>query len=283
MKISPKNIVNQIVDKIKPIYEESEARAIGRMILEELFEVNSTDLVLNKEIELTRGNLEKLPEIIARLLNHEPIQHILGYAWFMGKKYRVGPDVLVPRQETEELVDLILRENDKPGLKILDIGTGSGCIGISLEYLLPDADVHALDVTESSLKIAAENAQNNDVNITFYQVDILKEFPPLDEIDLIVSNPPYVTEKEKVNIKKNVLDYEPEEALFVPDDDPLVFYHRIADLALQKLKVGGRLYFELNESLGPETEQLLLGKGFKEVKTYKDLNGKDRMAVGVKF
>jgi release factor glutamine methyltransferase len=239
------------------------------------------------------------------LPQEKPIQYILGEAWFYGLPFKVTESTLIPRPETEELVEWIIeslkfkvksQKNIEPSLShraesrcelsILDIGTGTGCIPIALKTNLPEAEVFAIDVSEKALEIAKQNARQNKTNINFIQTDILQvedflslraESRSLSKLDVIVSNPPYVRNLEKVEIKKNVLDYEPHLALFVEDNDPLIFYRKMAELALQSLKPNGLLFFEINQYLGQETVEMLQQLGYKNIELRKDLMGNDRM------
>jgi release factor glutamine methyltransferase len=226
---------------------------------------------------------EKFLKAITRLKNYEPIQYIIGDTEFYGLVFKVNPSVLIPRPETEELVDWIIKDcEDDKKINILDIGTGSGCIAISLAKNLPNAKVFALDVSNEALKTANQNAINNGVEVEFIEADILS-YNSLDiQFDLIVSNPPYVRELEKQMMSANVLDHEPHLALFVEDDDALLFYRKITDVAADILKPNGQLFFEINESLGESTKQLLDNSNYKNIELKKDIFEKDRMIKAVK-
>lgn len=216
-----------------------------------------------------------------RLKRGEPIQYIIGKAPFYGREFLVSPATLIPRNETEELVHLIIKENPQQGLRILDIGTGTGCIPISLFLEMKEPEVYALDISLEALKVARQNAKSLKAEVNFLQGDILRERIPLESLDILVSNPPYIPEKGKAEMHKNVLDFEPGLALFVPDEDPLLFYRRIAELGREHLKKGGRLYFEIHEDFGPETVDLLESMGYQEVRLIQDLNGKNRIVTAV--
>ena len=221
-----------------------------------------------------------LDEIILRLNQGEPIDYILGYTYFYGLKIEVNKDTLIPRPETEELVELILNENQtRSGLKILDIGTGSGCIALALKSKLVDTEVTAIDVSGVAIEIAQKNSVHLDLNINFIQLDILNEhlWSKLANYDIIVSNPPYIAQEEKKHMTSSVLDYEPHLALFVDDSDALLFYRKIAELAKKNLKENGKLYFEINQYLGKETVELLENLGFNDVVLKKDIYGNDRI------
>jgi release factor glutamine methyltransferase len=215
-----------------------------------------------------------------KLKTGEPIQYILGKGPFYGREFLVNEHTLIPRNETEELVHLILHQNPQPGLKILDIGTGTGCIPITLDLELKGATIYGLDVSEKALEIARKNDELLYSNVKFLQADILQEMPELPILDVLVSNPPYIPISEKSKMHRNVLNYEPHLALFVPDEDPLIFYQVIAEKGKKLLKAGGKIYFEINERLGKEVLNLLLSFGYKNVRVIQDMNGKDRIVFG---
>lgn len=278
--MEPKEISDYVISKLETVYETSEARSMCRLLMEESFGLSTADIIVNNDLALDERKKEELEIVLDRLLAFEPIQHILGFAWFMGDRFMVNKHVLIPRQETEELIHLIANENQSVNPVILDIGTGSGCIPIGLKKLIPKADIHASEVSLEAVEVASSNAQTLNYTVSFYQSDILSEFPPIDNLDVIVSNPPYVTESEKDQMNWNVLNHEPELALFVPDIDPLIFYQKIAAWSRAKLKSDGKLYFEINEAYGFECRKLVEETGFKEVRLIKDINGKDRFVVG---
>ncbi|MBI4931899.1 MAG: peptide chain release factor N(5)-glutamine methyltransferase [Bacteroidetes bacterium] len=245
-------------------------------------------LQLKANQSLGAKETERFKTILSQLKNHKPIQYILGHTEFYGLKIRVNKHVLIPRPETEELVEEIIENTDdkKLELNILDIGTGSGCIAIALKKNLPESTVSAIDISDEALLVAKENSILNHTLINFLQADILgvnnTSTHQLNNFDIIVSNPPYIRISEKEKMSNNVLGYEPHLALFVNDNDPLIFYTAIVDFALQNLSPDGKLYFEINEALGGEVKKLLEGKGFKNVKVKKDMSGKDRLAIGSK-
>lgn len=278
--MEPKEISDYVISKLETVYETSEARSMCRLLMEESFGLSTADIIVNNDLALDERKKEELEIVLDRLLAFEPIQHILGFAWFMGDRFMVNKHVLIPRQETEELIHLIANENQSVNPVILDIGTGSGCIPIGLKKLIPKADIHASEVSLEAVEVASSNAQTLNYPVSFYQSDILSEFPPIDNLDVIVSNPPYVTESEKDQMNWNVLNHEPELALFVHDIDPLIFYQKIAAWSRAKLKSDGKLYFEINEAYGSECRKLVEETGFKEVRLIKDINGKDRFVVG---
>jgi release factor glutamine methyltransferase len=219
----------------------------------------------------------RLLEDFQRLLTGEPIQYILGEAPFYGRNYLVTRDTLIPRNETEELVHLILKENRRSGLRILDLGTGTGCIPISLALELSSSEVYAVDVSAAALEVARQNAATLGAKVEFLEGDLLGKIPVFDPLDLIVSNPPYVPLRDQAEMHANVLNFEPHLALFVPDEDPIVFYRAIGKWGQQLLKPGGKLYLEIYENLAEELVQLLLSQGYEHLQVHQDLNGKNRM------
>ncbi|MGE5393156.1 MAG: peptide chain release factor N(5)-glutamine methyltransferase [Candidatus Saccharibacteria bacterium] len=265
------------------IFQKQEIESLIFLIFEKIKGYSRTRFLLAKEEELTDQENLEIQNIVARLKDHEPIQYILGITEFYGLPFYTTPGVLIPRPETEELVEWIINENQLLSPQILDIGTGSGCIAITLKKNIPHSNVKACDISAVCITAANCNAQLNEVDITVLEYDILKQAPGLSfpPFDIIVSNPPYVRESEKEMMQKNVLDYEPSLALFVPDNAPLLFYERIADFSLKYLYPGGRLYFEINEAFGKECLAMLHGKGFSQIMLKKDINGKDRMICAI--
>lgn len=274
-----KTAFSKLHKALSSIYDNREAFTITQYIFEDVFKIFN----VQSEKQLTKTQVNELTIIQTRLLNHEPWQHIVGFADFYGLKFQVSPDVLIPRPETEELVQLVL-ENVKPKQAVLDIGTGSGCIPISIKKKYEDLNVFGLDVSEAALNIAKQNAILNHVEINWQQADILspKEWSRVGEsrFDIIVSNPPYVLESDKSKMHRNVLNFDPELALFVADETPLLFYEAISDFALQYLKPNGQLYFEIHQDFGQQTVALLKSKGFQNVEIVKDLFGNDRIVFG---
>ncbi len=263
--------------ELEGLYPQTEADTFFFFLIEEYLGFQRIDLTMKPGFEISIEKQELFHESIVRLKNEEPIQYILGYTEFYGLPFKVNTNTLIPRPETEELVEWILSEINKGSeVSILDIGTGTGCIPITLSKYLPKATVSAIDVSDGALKIANENAALNNVSVDFIQKDILKT-DELKEYDIIVSNPPYVRNLEKVEIKNNVLENEPHLALFVDDNNPLIFYNKIADLAKKSLTKKGLLFFEINQYLGKETVGMLKEKGFKNIELCKDLFGNDRM------
>ncbi|WP_430966223.1 peptide chain release factor N(5)-glutamine methyltransferase [Spongiimicrobium sp. 2-473A-2-J] len=268
---------------LNTLYPTPEIDGFFYMLMEEYLGLERFVLALEPKLTLSKAEEQLFFEALGQLRLGRPIQYILGKAHFMDAQFAVNQDVLIPRSETEELVAWILsdcRSAHKEDFSILDVGTGSGCIAISLASALPKAEVTALDVSAKALAIAMENAHANGVQMQFVQQDILKEDSLEKKFDIIVSNPPYVRELEKSGMHKNVKDFEPDLALFVSDERPLVFYERITDMAKTNLKQGGTLYFEVNQYLGKETQRLLQDQNFLEIELRKDLSGKDRMLKG---
>lgn len=266
-------------------YPSEEIDTFYYWLLEDFLEISRLDVALYPQKILDEEGLSKMEGGLKRLQKSEPVQYITGKTEFYGLPFKVSPAVLIPRPETEELVDLILSEvkassNTSP--KVLDIGTGSGCIGISLAKNLPQSQVSLLDVSEKALTIAKENAEKNQVNIAFLHQDILQADTLPKKYDIIVSNPPYVRMMEKSQMQKNVLDFEPELALFVTDENPLLFYTKIAALAEAYLIPSGKLFFEINEYLGNDLKNHLAQLKFKDIRIYKDFAGKDRIISAIK-
>ena len=272
---------------LQNVYSESEIHVLGMLILEKLTGFSRTRLLTDKEIILNETQRELSIHFLERLKKHEPIQYILGETEFCGLKFKVSPSVLIPRPETEELVEWVeLSHPPKGGFlsgtpTILDIGTGSGCIAVALKKKFPSANVSAMDISAEALALAKENAALNEVYIEFIQDDILHPAATNRKWDVIVSNPPYIPHAGKAEMASGVLDFEPHLALFVPDGDPLLFYRRIADFALEHLTSQGRLYFEIHQSLGRQCCLLLESMGFHSVELRKDLSGNDRMISSI--
>ncbi|MDD4514864.1 peptide chain release factor N(5)-glutamine methyltransferase [Massilibacteroides sp.] len=259
-------------------FPPEEIRSLTHLIMKEVCHLEPHQLILDKDRDLSEAMKGQIKSIVERLLRKEPIQYILGTTVFYGNEFFITPSVLIPRPETEELVDLIVRTEKTEKLNVLDIGTGSGCIAISLANALDHAKVTGIDISEEALSLARSNATRNKAKVSFLSFDVLTEkMYPDHKLDIIVSNPPYVMEKEKEEMKPNVLEYEPHLALFVSNHDPLVFYRAIAEFGLLHLNNSGRIYFEINEALGNETVELLIQKGYRDCILVKDLAGKDRI------
>lgn len=264
-------------------YPKEEINTFFYRICEQHLDYKRIDVSLKSETLISPKTFEYFETIISRLLTYEPIQYILGTTSFFGLEFKVGSNVLIPRPETEELVAWILKQTDSSqSLKILDIGTGSGCIAISLAKHLPNAEVYALDVSPKALEIAEYNTQQNAVKLNMIKANVLDWKPTDLSFDLIVSNPPYVRESEKERMAPNVLEHEPHLALFVENDNPLVFYRAIVELGKQTLKKQGQLYFEINEYLGKETQALFSSDTFEDVQLKSDIFGKHRMICAQK-
>ena len=309
-----KSYKTKFFQELSSLYDEKEIESFFYLILENFHQIKRIDLALNPQMRMNDKQLLHWESILSDLKKQKPIQYILGETEFYGLPFLVNENTLIPRPETEELVELIIKQNSKSEippepkvngaklnskLKILDIGTGSGCIAISLVKNISNVEVYAIDISEEALETAKKNAQINQVEIHFIQADILKinnleqlptsnpkletHNPKLEtQFDIIVSNPPYVRNLEKQEINPNVLEYEPHLALFVEDEDALLFYRKIAQLALKSLSPNGRLYFEINQYLGKETVELIESFGFKNVVLHKDIYGNDRMIGGTR-
>lgn len=274
-----------IKQQLAAIYPEPEAGAMVQEVLQHILEQNRVQLSLNQQQELTIKQQEQLQSIVGRLRQHEPLQYVLGVAHFYGLELVVNQNVLIPRPETEELVNLVIKEHHTfKNLRILDICTGSGCIPIALAANLHTEVVYGLEVSEGALEVAKTNAAKYKLAINWLHQDIFEEVKSIDlnSLDVITSNPPYVLEEEQQLMRANVLEYEPHLALFVPDTDPLKFYKRIAAVGYRLLKPGGKLYFEINERYGTQTCDVLLQAGFSEAKVVQDLFNKDRMVRAVR-
>ena len=289
---------------LHPQFDKEEIKNFCLLTLEKFLGISRAELRLRSEMKIQEDVAKKFVTVVDELLTHKPIQYILGETEFYGFKFIVDENVLIPRQETEELVDWILTQYRVQSTKykdleiqnsefriqnfnLLDIGTGSGCIAVSLKKNLAGSNVSAMDVSEEALKLAAKNARLNDVEVNFILQNILDKYSPVDSeragvrYDIIVSNPPYILQSESKLMQKNVLEYEPHLALFVEDEDPLLFYSAIATFAKMYLKEKGQLYFEINEAQGNQVALLLYDNGFENVQVKKDLNGKDRMVRAI--
>ena len=276
-----RTIAKKIEEGLANIYSDGEIKVLTRIIATELLGVSQMAYFLKDNITLTAEQEALLDNAIERLKKQEPIQYILGYSDFCGLRFKVTPATLIPRPETSELVEWIA--NEATGNEsILDIGTGSGCIAVSLAHKLPQSKVTAWDISNEALAVASENSKENGQTVTFEQVDILAYEPTGKQFDIIVSNPPYIKENEKEAMHSNVLDWEPHTALFVPDSDPLLFYRTIAEKGLTILKPGGSLYFEINRAHGKETMEMLAALGYTSIELRKDFADNDRMIRAVK-
>ena len=268
--------------ELEKIYGSDEANALIMILLEHYFGIDRVKIAMDPELRLSESELLTLHFAVKELLKNKPVQYILGETEFCGMRFFVDENVLIPRPETEELVNQLVScsVNHHPSFRILDIGTGSGCIAISLAKLLKNSIVTAVDISEKALEVAKKNAETNGVNVNFIKDDILNPKNPElidNQFDIIVSNPPYVCESEKTEMRANVLDYEPSSALFVSDTDPLIFYRKILEFAQKTLKPDGEVWFEINEKLGTEMKNLCIEKGFEKVEIIKDFRERDRI------
>ncbi len=273
-----KEAIEQLRSGLAGVADPHEVQAMIRVICEDVFNYDPVDVALRQESVLPDFAQQRITDLIHRLQRHEPLQYIVGNARFHGHKFKVTPAVLIPRPETEQLVDLIVDENKESDLRVLDMGTGSGCIAISLARALKFAQVDALDVSRDALAVARANAEALQVKVRFFESDMLAP-QPAATYDIIVSNPPYICWSERESMERNVKDYEPGQALFVPDNDPLLFYKAIVPYARQSLERGGRLYLEINQRFGAEVKRLLDEHGFDEVRIIDDSYGKVRFAA----
>lgn len=276
---SVKDIRNYYCEQLCSIYDKDESNAMILILLEHYFNIDRVKMTLEPNLRLSESEMLKIHFAVKDLLKSKPIQYIIGETEFCDLKFKVNENVLIPRPETSEMVGIIANSHQQSAVsKILDIGTGSGCIAISLAKAFPKSQVYAMDISEEALKVAKENAINNNVNVTFIQDDILTPTQTLTqtEFDIIVSNPPYVRELEKSEMCDNVLKWEPHNALFVSDDDPLIFYRKILEFASTHLNDNGEVWFEINEFLGKEMTSLCRRFGFSDVKIFKDFRDKER-------
>ena len=271
-----------LVQQLYALYSDREAQQMADWVLEHITGFKKIDRVLNKQFLLNNGQEDLLAKYTAQLLDHTPVQYVLEEAWFAGMRLFVNQHVLIPRPETEELVEWIISDyafSANPNLRIADIGTGSGCIPIALKKKLTTAAITAIDISPDALAVAQRNANSQAVDIDFMQADILdnEDWKPLSLFHVIVSNPPYIPKKGAADMQSNVLQHEPYIALFVPDDDALLFYKAIANFGLTHLTTNGHIYVEINEGLGKEVSLLLENQGYTDIELRQDLQGKDRM------
>lgn len=284
-----KALFQDLVKQIALNEDQDEIHSLAYAILENLLGLSRTDILSEKQID-TSKIAAKLSDVVKRVNQHEPIQYIFGEAYFMCRKFIVNPSVLIPRPETEELARLIISEmkdrsiqwkGNNSKIKILDIGTGSGCIPISLALEISNSEVFAIDISEDALHIAKQNATSLDAKVQFSRLDILNDEIPFQNLDVVVSNPPYIALSEKKGMGNNVVDHEPHLALFVEDDEPLIFYNAIASKSKRVLKSGGLLAVEINERFGKEVADLFKQNNFQEIEIIKDLSGKNRIVKGI--
>lgn len=275
------NIISDIKEELLPVYDSREASAIARAIAEECFGITLAQAYAGLHRPLNQSEKELLKQVLYRLKRHEPLQYVLSRACFMGHLFRVAPGVLIPRPETEDLVEQVIREYDKADAPcLLDMGTGSGCIVVSLKLALPRAQAFGMDISCEALRQARANAEQLGAKVKFFQADMLKPatLPPLC-VDAFVSNPPYVRMSEAKDMDLRVKEYEPREALFVPDDEPLVYYEALARCGKQLLKPGGRIFVEINSAFGAETAALFKSYGYSDVVVCRDRFGKERIVT----
>lgn len=282
MKMNIKQAQKYVTTELADVYSNSELISIKRELLEYATGLNSAQQILADADYLTPEQVEKLAEQINQLKAGEPLQYILGQAYFYDRIFKVNKNVLIPRPETEELIEWIKEDSLNAKKNILDIGTGSGCIAIILNKIFHGATVYAIDVSADALQVAQDNAKEHDAKIEFIQADIFSYTSPIIQFDIIVSNPPYVPESEKEEMQTQVLHFEPHIALFVPNHNPLKFYTHITNFAIQYLKAGGELYFETHYLYASEVKKYMEQAGFVKVEIKKDLSGKDRMVKGIK-
>ena len=278
-----KDIRNYYCEQLCSIYDRDEANAMILILLEHYFDIDRVKMALEPQLRLSESEMLTFHFAVKDLLKNKPIQYIIGETEFCDFKFKVNENVLIPRPETSELVHFIVNGQQSTAnsqRSILDIGTGSGCIAISLAKLLPQNKVFALDISEKALEVAKENAINNEADITFIHDDILSLKNKIDtKFDIIVSNPPYVRELEKAEMRDNVLNWEPHNALFVSDNDPLIFYRKILEFAKTHLNENGEVWFEINEYLGKEMTELCNEMGFSQVEVFNDFRGKERVLL----
>lgn len=280
--MNSKDLFTDLRKRITLSQEASETDSMLYLILENVVSITRSDIIAQKAVSLPSGETAKLDAVLSRVNKNEPIQYILGKAHFFGQEFRVNPSVLIPRPETELLVEEVLKSTSNVPGKILDIGTGSGCIAITLAKKLPQKTVIAFDISDPALQTASANAKELKVKVDFQHVNILSDAIPFRELEFIVSNPPYIAVSEKEAMNNNVLDHEPHLALFVPDNDPLIFYKVIAKRGLQALKPEGRIIVEINERFGKETADIFKMEGFIKIEIIKDIQGKDRIVIATK-
>lgn len=281
--MTTREAIQALRDNLSSLYDPREVESITRVIFEEVLIWKPVDVVMRDSEELPAFFPGRLEEIIARLLRHEPLQYILGKARFHGHSFAVTPAVLIPRPETEQLVDIIVDQNPGSDLQVLDIGTGSGCIAISLARALKFAQVTGIDISLDALAVAQQNASLLKTRVRFMEEDIFTLRAPSEVWDIIVSNPPYITDCEKASMEPNVLNYEPGSALFVPDNDPMLYYRPIAAYASRALKNGGRLYLEINRAMAAQVSDTLMHAGLRNIQLYNDFNGNNRFVTATQI
>ncbi len=278
-----KETISEITSALNPLYGRGEASAMASIIMEYLKGYSKVDLILNSDKEVSDFIAGKVEAIMERLLRHEPLQYVIGYTDWHGLRFKVTPDVLIPRPETSELVDIIVdRNRDRSDLRVLDLCTGSGCIAIALARSLRFARVTAADISAPALEVACENAASLRVHVDFRQADVTESRFGKSTYDIVVSNPPYVLESERAGMDRNVKDFEPAQALFVPDNDALRFYKAVERIASESLVAGGQLYFEVNPLTATELERFMVESGWDDVTLLPDIHGRRRFLSAVK-
>lgn len=271
----------EIVSQLSSIYDREEAISIAKLLIENVAGLSGTELLMRQNDELSASQLQQMESYLIRLMSFEPLQYVLQTAWFMGLPFYVEKGVLIPRPETEELVAKFIDENPLIH-SVLDVGTGSGCIALSIKKNLPNAEVFAMEVSSTALSIAKKNGSQFRLDVHWILQNVLDWTTALNAlpiVDCIISNPPYICTNERNDMRRNVLEYEPELALFVSNEDPLLFYRRIAEMGQKILKANGKLYFEINETLGAEMVQLLQALKYTDIRLEKDFYGKDRFVI----
>ncbi|NQZ76843.1 MAG: peptide chain release factor N(5)-glutamine methyltransferase [Ekhidna sp.] len=263
---------------LQKVYDSAEADNISCFLLEDVFGISKADILV---AEKKAVDLDLLSSLLERLLLSEPLQYVTGRCDFYGRIFKIRKGALIPRPETEELCQLIIWENDLERPRILDVGTGSGCIAITLA-LETGGEVFGLDISKEALTVARENSDLLGAEVLFSESDILTNPLPVDELDILVSNPPYIPFQDQKNMRANVLEYEPKKALFVPDEDPLIFYRAIAKYGTKSLRKKGKLYFEIHEEFSKKTSDLLSDLGYSKIEVHQDMQGKDRMISAVR-
>lgn len=275
-------VIYYIKQSLHGYYPDSEIVSMAKLLLTQVFGMSVVELYTGKDNNFSSNERKRLDDILVRLKKQEPLQYIIGVEEFCGLTFEVTPDVLIPRPETSELVYWIIQENEGKRSRVLDIGTGSGCIAITLAKKLRETRVTSWDVSEKALQVAARNCRRNGVEVRLERKNVLEAVSQGEVFDIIVSNPPYVTEREKKEMERNVLDWEPALALFVPDDNPLLFYRNIAGLGREMLAPEGKLYFEINRGYGRQMVDMLEGLGYHDIELRKDISQNDRMIKAVR-
>ena len=281
--MTTREAIQALRNNLSTLYDPREVESITRVIFEEVLLWKPVDIVMRDSEELPAFFPGRLEEIISRLLRHEPLQYIIGKARFHGHSFAVTPAVLIPRPETEQLVDIIVDQNPGSDMQVLDLGTGSGCIAISLARALKFVQVTGIDISRDALAVAQQNASLLKTRVRFVEQDIFTLRAPSEVWDIIVSNPPYITEREKAAMEPNVLNYEPGGALFVPDNDPMLYYRPIAAYAGRALKNGGHLYLEINRAMAAQVSDTLMRAGLRNIQVYNDFNGNNRFVAATKI